>query len=280
MSNDENERRAYWTAQLEQAFAFMEQVRTYPVAECGEKLVSLVEAVRGTDIRVEFSRQPHALGLPRQYYLREGQIAGWIGAAREMNQRGWVMRVEDGFRSRVMQKHVGRQPAVFDAILRSVIWELNGAKPTAEFFRRRSLTLVALRPKVGTHMSGSAIDLSVFRLDDGSEVDRGGPYLEMSERTPMASPYVSAAAQENRREITALMRRHGFVEYPAEFWHYNGGDAYEGILLGTNQPARYGAIDWSETDGAIRPIANPDEPLNSDAEYEQEIAAALARLDR
>src|SRR4051812_13257025 len=85
MKNDESERRAYWTAQLEQAFAFMERVRTYPVAECGEKLVSLVAAVKGTGIRVEFSSKPHALGLPRQYYLREGQIAGFLGAAREMN---------------------------------------------------------------------------------------------------------------------------------------------------------------------------------------------------
>jgi D-alanyl-D-alanine dipeptidase len=278
MSNEDQARRTYWTEQLEQAFNFMEQVRTYPVAECGEKLVSLVEAVQGTDLRVEFSTRPHALGLPRQYYLRAGQIAGFLGACREMNARGWYMKVEDGFRSRIMQKHVGRQPAVFDAILRSVVWELNGATPTPEFFRRRSLTLVALRPKVGTHMSGSAIDISVFNLADGREVDRGGPYLEMSERTPMASPFVSAAAQQNRRDITAIMRRHGFVEYPAEFWHYNGGDAYEAILLGTKQPAKYGAIDWSETDGSIRPIENPDEPLNTDAEYEQEIAAALARL--
>ncbi len=280
MTTDENARRAYWTAQLEEAFAFMESVRAYPVAECGEKLVSLVDSVKGTGIRVEFSAKPHALGLPRQYYLRKGQIAGFLGAAREMNARGWCMKVEDGFRSRIMQKHVGRQPSVFDAILRSVVWELKGAKPTPEFFRRRSLTLVALRPKVGTHMSGSAIDISVYRLDDDTEVDRGGPYLEMSERTPMASPFVSAEAQQNRRDITAIMRRHGFVEYPAEFWHYNGGDAYEGLLLGTKQPAKYGAIDWSEQDGSIRPIENPDEPLNTDAEYEQEIAAALARLGR
>lgn len=278
MANDLDQRRAFWTAQLEEAHAFMQRVLTYPVAESGERLASLVEAVRGTGLEVKFSPAPHALGLPRLYYLRQGQIAGFLGAAEEMNRRGWVLQVEDGFRSRQMQKYVGRQPQVFTAILRSVMWELGGQRPTAEFFRRRSLTLVALRPKNGTHMSGSAIDISVFRRDNGAEVDRGGPYLEMSERTPMLSPFVSPEAQRHRREITAIMRRHGFVEYPWEFWHYNGGDAYAALLLGETAPARYGAIDWSEQDGTVRPIPNPLEPLNSTEEFEAEISAALQRL--
>lgn len=278
MPTDQDQRRAYWTEQLEAAYEFMHRVLDYPVNECGEKLVRLEPAAKAAGVKMEFSTRKHALGLDRLYYLRAGQIAGFLGAGAEMNRRGWVMKVEDGFRTRQMQKHVGRQPAVFDAILRSVQWELNGARPTPEFFCRRSLTLVALMPKVGTHMSGSAIDISVLRLDDGREVDRGGPYLEMSERTPMLSPFVSAEARANRLEITAIMRRHGFVEYPYEFWHYNGGDAYEGLLAGGRTPARYGAIDWSPTDGAITPIAHPEEPLNSTAEFEQEIAAALKRL--
>ena len=235
-------------------------------------------AARAAGVRIDFSAAKHALGLPRLYYLRAGQIEGFLGAGAEMNRRGWVMKVEDGFRTRQMQKHVGRQPAVFDAILRSVRWELKGGKPTPEFFLRRSMTLVALMPKIGTHMSGSAIDISVHRLDNGAEIDRGGPYLEMSELTPMASPFVSPAARRNRDEITAIMRTHGFFDYPYEFWHYNGGDAYECILRGQTEPARYGAIDWSPEDPAIRPIANPELPLNTADEFAEEIRSALARL--
>jgi len=280
MSNDQDQRRAYWAEQLEQAHAFMHQVLAYPVQECGEKMVALEPAARAAGVRIEFSPKKHALGLDRLYYLRAGQIDGFLAAGEEMNRRGWFMMVEDGFRTRKMQKYVGRQPAVFDSILRSVSWELKGAKPTPEFFRRRSMTLVALMPKIGTHMSGSAIDISVFRIDNGQEVDRGGPYLEMSEKTPMASPFVSPEARANREAIIAIMRRHGFVQYPWEFWHYNGGDAYEGVLLGQNQPARYGAIDWSGKGGSVPPIANPEQPLNSTEEFEQEIAAALIRLGR
>ena len=274
----QEQRRAYWTEQLERAHDFMHRVLSYPVQECGEPMVALEPAARAAGVRIDFSPAKHALGLPRLYYLRAGQIAGFLGAGTEMNRRGWVMKVEDGFRTRQMQKHVGRQPAVFDAILRSVRWELNGELPTPEFFIRRSMTLVALMPKIGTHMSGSAIDISVHRLDNGEEVDRGGPYLEMSELTPMESPFVTVDVRRNRDEITAIMRAHGFFDYPYEFWHYNGGDAYESILRAQTEPARYGAIDWSPDDPIVRPMANPELPLNTAAEFASEIRRALARM--
>ena len=275
---NQEQRRAYWTEQLERAHNFMHRALSYPVQECGEPMVALEPAARAAGVRIDFSPAKHALGLPRLYYLRAGQIEGFLGAGTAMNRRGWLMKVEDGFRTRQMQKHVGRQPAVFDAILRSVRWELNGELPTPEFFLRRSMTLVALMPKIGTHMSGSAIDISVHRLDNGEEVDRGGPYLEMSELTPMESPFVTVDARRNRDEITAIMRAHGFFDYPYEFWHYNGGDAYESILRAQTEPARYGAIDWSPDDPIVRPMANPELPLNTAAEFASEIRRALARM--
>ncbi|MCC7191653.1 MAG: hypothetical protein IT444_02630 [Phycisphaeraceae bacterium] len=278
-SRDDDARRKYWTQQLDEAHAFMQRMWTYPVNECGEAMVSLEDAAKDAGAVVEFSDKPHVLGLPRLYYLRAGQIEGFIGAAAAMNKRGWVMRVEDGYRTRQMQKHLARTPGVFDAILRSVIWELGGKTPSPEFFMKRSMTLVASMPKVGTHMSGSAIDISVLDRKTRKEIDRGKPYLEMSELTPMTSPFISAAQRKNRRDITALMRKHGFIEYPYEFWHYNSGDAYYEVLTQSGKPARYGAIDWEGPGySKVTPIPKPNEPLNSTAEIKKEIDAALKRL--
>lgn len=273
-------RRAYWTEQLEAAYRFMfDAVLPYPVAECGEPLVSLRQAVEQAEVVVQFSDQPHVRGLPRLYYLRDGQMPDFISAAADMNARGWVLRVEDGYRTPEMQKYLGRTPQVFDAILKSVMWELDGQRPTPEFMFRRCSALVASVPKFGTHMSGSAIDISVRHLDDPArEVDRGAPYLETSVKTPMDSPFVSAEAQRNRRDIRALMLRHGFVGYPYEFWHFSSGDAYEQVLRQTGQPARYGAVSWDPQTQQVTPLAQPDAALNSVEEIRQEIAAALARL--
>jgi zinc D-Ala-D-Ala dipeptidase len=131
MNTDDTDRRRYWTEQFDAACQFMfEAVLPYPVAECGESLVSLQEAAAVANVTVQFSERPHVNGLPRLYVLRDGQIPGFIGAAAEMNERGWILRVEDGYRTPEMQQVLGRTPMVFDAVLKSVMWELDGERPT------------------------------------------------------------------------------------------------------------------------------------------------------
>ena len=277
-NNDDNGRRAYWTQQMEAAHGFVQEILRYPVEECGERAVPLRDAVEEAGVEVEFSQRPHVNGLPRLYLLREGLAPDFIAAAREMNERGWILRIEDAFRTRQMQKLLAVQDYTFDAILKRLVWERAGEMPSQEFIFRRLSVLVATCPKIGTHMSCSALDVSVLARDDGAEVDRGGPYLEMSERTPMSSPFVSTQAQESRREITALMRRHGFVAYPFEFWHYNKGDAFDERLNSTGRPARYGAVDIDPDTGTVTPIPDPEKRLSSPEELGIEIQRAQERI--
>jgi len=282
MQSDEVARRAYWTQQLEAAYAFMfESILPYPVVECGEPFVSLREAAEQADVVVAFSSLKHVNDLERLFYLREGQISNFLGAAKKMNELGWVLRVEDGYRTREIQKYLGLTPKVFDAVLQRVMWELGGKVPSPEFMFRRCSALVATVPKFATHMSGSAIDISVMsRNDPALEVDRGGPYIELSELTPMDSPFVSGVGQRHRNQITALMRDFGFVEYPWEFWHYSSGDAYDQFLRKTGKPAIYGAVDWDPVTNVVSPMADATTPLNSEEEIRTEIEAALQRLSK
>jgi hypothetical protein len=226
-------------------------------------------------VRVSFAAEPHVLGLPRLFFLREALIPAFLGAAREMNGRGWLMKVEDGFRTRLMQKHNALRPEVFPAVLKKVTWELGGETPEAELLRRRLAAVIAMNPRVGTHMCGSAIDISVLSLDDGREIDRGARYLEISELTPMDSPFPRAVARANRKEITALMARHGFATYPYEFWHYNAGDAYQEHLAGSARPGRYGPVDLDAATGRVTPIQDATRPLNSPEEIEERIRQVL-----
>ena len=270
---------SYLSKQLDEAHEFMMKVMSHPVVECGEPLVQLEEVLSGSEIHVEFSRKPHALGRTRLYLLREGQISSFLKVTAEMNRRGWVMRVEDGYRDCIMQKFIGLDPSVFDAVLQMVIRELEGEIPTPEHMFKRALTLVAQIPKTGTHMSGSALDISVLDQSTGLEIDRGAHYLEISELTPMDSPFISSTARKNRQEITRIMRGAGFVEYPYEFWHYSSGDAYEGILCNQSTPAIYGAVDYDSDTGQTKSIPNPELSLNDLDEIKKEIDAAIVRIE-
>jgi D-alanyl-D-alanine dipeptidase len=277
-TNDENTaRRAYWAEQMELGYAMVQKLIAFPVSECGERFASLPDAATAAGVEMQFSTSKIAGELDRVYFMRESLVRDVIEIGRDMNGRGWVLKIEDCFRSLEMQGQLVRKPQVFDAILKKCIWENNGVIPPVEMVFRRAMVLVANIPKIGTHMSGSAIDISVFHRDDGREVWRGNPYLEMSERTPMRSPFVEPEAIENRLAITAMMEACGFMHFPFEFWHFNKGDAGGHILTGNPDPCRYGAVNWNSQTNEVTPVADPLTPLNPLPVIEREIAAAVAR---
>ncbi|MBG89160.1 MAG: hypothetical protein CMO80_20000 [Verrucomicrobiales bacterium] len=278
--NDHTEeaRRAYWTEQLELGYEMVEQLLAYPVEECGEGFASIPEAASAAGVEMRFSDTKIVGNLDRVFYLRESLVADVIAIAREMNERGWVLKIEDGYRSLEMQGTLVRKPSVFDSVLQKCIWENGGDMPSTELVFRRAMVMVANIPKVGTHMSGSAIDISVFRRDDGTEIPRGGPYIEVSEKSPMRSPFITKEELSNRIAITGLMESHGFMHFPFEFWHYNKGDAGDHILNQRPGAARFGPVNWNPKTNTVTPVADPTSPLNPLPKIEKEILAAMKRI--
>jgi D-alanyl-D-alanine dipeptidase len=276
-NHDEAARRAYWTEQMELGYQMVEQLMAFPVQECGEPFASLREAAEAARVEMQFSTSKIAGDLDRIFFARKSLASDLVAIGRQMNERGWILKIEDGFRTLEMQRQLVRKPQVFDAILKKCVWEGGGEIPSARLVFRRSVVLTANLPKIGTHMSGSAVDVSVFRRDDGSEVWRGNHYLEMSERTPMRSPFIEPVALENRLAITAMMEAHGFMHFPFEFWHFNKGDAGAHILTNHSAPCRYGPVNWDPQTNKVTPVEDPLALLNPLDVIEQEIAAALLR---
>ena len=79
--------------------------------------------------------------------VRESLAREVVEAGRDMNERGWVLKIEDGFRSLEMQRQLVRRPSVFDNVLKKCLWELGGEIPTPEFVFRRAIVLTANMPK-------------------------------------------------------------------------------------------------------------------------------------
>ena len=278
IKKDDASRREYWSKQMDSAYEFMKKMAEYPVSECGEAMVSVRQAVKDARLTVKFDDTKIAGKYERVFYLREGLIKKFLAVAKAMNDRGWFLKVEDCFRTRNMQKHVGLQNSVFDKILKKVIWENNGEIPSPELMLKRFTALIATSAKIGTHMSGSAIDISVYQASNLSKMDRGGPYLEMSELTFMDSPYISEKATTNRQEINGILKKHGFIAYPYEFWHYSQGDAYAEYITKSGKDARYGAVSFDLATGKIIPLEDPEKPLHSMEQIQKKIESALARI--
>jgi D-alanyl-D-alanine dipeptidase len=257
---------------MDAAYEFMESCLRVPLFESGEPVVPLVPAIDAASVTVLFSDRPHVAGSERIFVLREGLVDPLLHAAAELNERGWTIRVEDAYRTRTMQQGLATDRAVLKRIIDSILVETRGEVPPSDLVFRRVSALVATRAHVATHMSGSALDISVIELDSGKELDRGGPYLEMSAKTPMGSPYISQAQAELRHTVTAVLGRHGFVAYPYEFWHYSAGDVFATQLSG--QQVLYGPISYD-------PVAGTQEPIPSDGSLlvtPDELRRAVATL--
>lgn len=277
LTKDDQARRAYWADQMQLGYEFVQRLLSFPVQESGERFASIQDAAADANVEMQFSTTKIGENLDRIYFMRESLVRDVVAIGKAMNDRGWILRIEDGFRTLAMQSELVRKPALFDAILEKCIWENGGEIPPAEMVFRRAIVLIANIPKIGTHMSGSAIDISVFHRDDGREVWRGGPYLTMSECTPMRSPFIESDVLENRLAITSMMEAHGLMHYPFEFWHFSKGDAIAHLLTGDPSPARYGAVHWDPSTNEIATVADPLTPLNPLGAIEAEIAAAISR---
>jgi len=75
-------------------------------------------------------------------------------------------------------------------------------------------------PKSG-HSRGSAVDLTLYRLETGDLAAMGGGHDLMDERSHHGASGVSDIEAQNRRRLCSIMEQSGFARYESEWWHYS-----------------------------------------------------------
>ena len=80
-------------------------------------------------------------------------------------------------------------------------------------------------PKKGSkHNRGCAVDLSLYDLSTGKEVEMPGIYDEMSERSLPNYQGGTAKQREMRDLLRSKMEKYGFTVYEYEWWHFDFND--------------------------------------------------------
>ena len=126
------------------------------------------------------------------------------------------------------------------AVAHFVRWARDGrdTKAKAEFYpaidKRDLFRLGYISPQSG-HSRGSTVDISLVRLADGGEpveLDMGTPFDTFSPHSWPSDITVSVEARRNRALLADAMRRHGFVRYIKEWWHFTlGNEPYRGTYF-------------------------------------------------
>lgn len=75
----------------------------------------------------------------------------------------------------------------------------------------------------GGHQSGGAVDLTLCDRE-GRPIDMGTGYMEHNDSTATYSKHITSEQRKNRKILLTVMEETGFVNYPAEWWHFAYGD--------------------------------------------------------
>ncbi|MEJ0096580.1 MAG: M15 family metallopeptidase [Methylocella sp.] len=68
--------------------------------------------------------------------------------------------------------------------------------------------------KASAHSTGVAVDLALIGLDFGT------PFDLFDAASGTNNPAIAETAKQNRAKLDGLMRRHGFVNFDKEWWHF------------------------------------------------------------
>jgi len=86
--------------------------------------------------------------------------------------------------------------------------------------RAEMITRGYVAPRSG-HSRGSAVDLTLYRLDTAELAPMGGGHDFMDARSHHGAPGVTAIEAHHRAALCSIMERSGFRRYEREWWHYS-----------------------------------------------------------
>lgn len=185
---------AYGVEVVDRAEVLAEQVRDDP----RKQLVDLT-ANPGLTFDIRYATQDNFMGevlydqaRPR---LRAGAAAALARASEILAGEGLAIKVYDAYRP-------------YRITVR--MWERIG-----------NPDYVADPSKGSRHNRGCAVDLTLVRRADGSELAMPTPYDDFTERAHHDFVDLSSEVLANRARLRAVMEEVGFEALPTEWWHYD-----------------------------------------------------------
>jgi len=182
--------------------------RTKPPHETGDfKTTDLVELIKldtSFHLDIRYATSNNLAGRPvyteARAFLQRPAAEALVRVNNDLKSLGYGLLIFDGYRPWSVTK---------------LFWDLT-SKENKKF--------VADPKKGSRHNRGCAIDLSLYEIATGKEVQMTGQYDEMSERS---YPNYAGGTAEQRRMRDLLrnqMEANGFTVYDYEWWHFDFND--------------------------------------------------------
>lgn len=198
-----------------------------PVVDTGEELVNISPSPK---LVVSSKRA----AIYEGFTLLRTTVADKLTEAAELLPAGCSILFEEGHRPLPVQKKI------FDDYYARL--KVRHPEWSHERIHVECTKYVAVPSGSPPHSTGAALDVSLAD-ESGRELELGSisddTPDENGDRNFTYSRDISDAAKNNRRLLIDAMERVGFVNYPAEWWHWSYGDQYW-AFANSRQNAIYG----------------------------------------
>lgn len=212
-------------------------IRDVPIIENDEPLIDLKDQTTIAYDPSFLAENPDCTKIRKTIYLK-------LCEAQKLLPPGLRFEFNIGLRSLQVQSKM------FDE-MRKEILKKNPTLSEKELFAETSKFIAPVKTWEGVqnvppHSTGGAIDLILIDRQ-GNQIDMGinpdDPYNEDYIKTD--STLISAEARKNRTIMAKALTAVGFVNYPAEFWHWSYGDRRWAFVKGA-QNSIYGPVTSSK----------------------------------
>jgi len=182
-----------------------------------EDLVDVEKLIPGIVLDIRYATTNNFTGQ-RLYpsakcYLRRAAAEKLRTAQAELATSGYGLKIFDGYRPLSVQRKM---------------WEVF---PQPGY--------VADPKKGSRHNRGAAVDVTLIRLADGSELTMPTPYDDFTERAHRNFADLPEEAIRNRNLLEAVLTKRGFVGLPTEWWHFDDADWKNYPLLDIAVPSSH-----------------------------------------
>lgn len=186
----------------------VEAMRDHPPKETGPfrkpHLVDVPKLDRRIKLEIRYATADNFLSTPfyssARAFLQKPAAAALLRAHRELLKKGYGLLIFDAYRPWFVTK---------------MFWE--GTPADKHRF-------VANPAEGSRHNRGCAVDLTMYSLVTGLEVQMTGSYDEMSERSYPSYTGGTAEQRERRDLLRHAMESQGFKVNPDEWWHFDYKD--------------------------------------------------------
>jgi D-alanyl-D-alanine dipeptidase len=174
-------------------------------------LVELVRIDPSVRLDVRYATERNFVGRPvyrqARVFLQRPAAEAVARAHRGLAARGYGLLVFDGYRPWSVTR---------------LFWEVTPP-------HRRGFVA---NPRQGSrHNRGCAVDLTLFDLAAGREIEMPTPYDDFTEKAAQDYEGATPAQAAHRAILRDAMVKEGFLVYPTEWWHFDYADWREYPIL-------------------------------------------------